>query len=84
MASPEVRADVYRFMVGDDHRAPDRFRVLNLAWEYAADSFGSRQLLFDMHSESTLPLNRARLLSTYDAAPLVRLARSLAGVDEEV
>jgi aromatic ring hydroxylase len=34
--------------VAHDEAAPERFRLLKLAWEYACDSFGSRQLLFEI------------------------------------
>ena len=63
-----------------DERAPDRFRLLKLAWEYAGDSFGARQLLFEMYNAGTIPINRARILNTYDTAPLSELAKRLAGV----
>lgn len=84
LTHPEIGADLYRFLVGKDERAPDRFRLLKLAWEYAGDSFGSRQLLFEMNNESTLAVNRTRLLSTYDSAPLTRLAKSLAGIEDGI
>jgi hypothetical protein len=56
--------------------------MLKLAWEYAGESFGSRQLLFEMYNESPLAVNQARLLAGYDSARMVGLARSLAGIED--
>src|SRR5206468_6348817 len=78
LAHPEIGPLVRRYLAGDDPRAADRFRLLKLAWEYAADSFGSRQLLFEMYNAGTLDINKARLLDTVDTAPLASLAKQLA------
>lgn len=69
-----------RYLVGEDERAPDRFRLLQLAWDYVADSFGSRQLLFDMYNTGDLHSNKLRLAQDYDTRPLTALAHQLAGV----
>lgn len=83
MGHPEIGADVRRFLMGPDVRAPERYRLHRLAWEYACDAFGSRQLLFEMHNAAPLLTNKARLLSIYDTAPHVRLAKQLAGIVDE-
>jgi 4-hydroxyphenylacetate 3-monooxygenase len=80
LASPEVADDVMRYLVGPDDRALDRFKLLKLAWEYTADSFGSRQLLFEMHNAGSSLTTKQRLAASYDAAPLKDLARRLAGI----
>jgi 4-hydroxyphenylacetate 3-monooxygenase len=82
LASPAIGGYLYRYLVGKDDRAPDRFRLLKLAWEYAVDSFGSRQLLFDMFNQSDLQTNKVSLVGAYDPAPATALARCLAGIDE--
>jgi hypothetical protein len=46
------------------------------------DSFGSRQLLFDMFNQSDLQTNKVSLVGAYDPAPATALARCLAGIDE--
>jgi aromatic ring hydroxylase len=79
LASAAVGADLQRYLVGQDARAPDRFRLLRLAWDYVADSFGSRQLLFDMYNTAELHTNKLRLARDYDTAPVMALARQLAG-----
>lgn len=84
MSHPEIGPLVRRYLMGRDERAPDRFRLLKLAWEYAGDSFGSRQLLFEMYNAASLDRNRARLLDSYDTAPLVRVAMRLAGIDSDL
>jgi 4-hydroxyphenylacetate 3-monooxygenase len=81
LANPELRPAVDRYLVGADARAPERFRLLKLAWEYTCESFGARQLLFEMHNAGTLPLTKQRLMAVYDTAPLIRLAQQLAGVE---
>lgn len=78
--SPEVGPDVRRFLVGADERAEARFRLLKLAWEYAGESFGSRQLLFEMHNAGSQLVTKQRLAATYDATPLKQLAGRLAGI----
>lgn len=83
MIHPEIGPSIQRFLGGKDERAPDRFRLLKLAWEYAADSFGARQLLFEMYNAGSMSLNRGRLLSSYDTRPLVALAKTLAGIPHE-
>jgi len=54
--------------------------MLHLAWEYACDSFGSRQLLFEMYNSGSLEQNKMRLLNSYDLSSHVRLAKELAGI----
>lgn len=80
LAHPEIGPAVRRHLAGDDPRAEERFRLLKLAWEYAGDSFGSRQHLFELYNGGTLPVNRTRLLATYDTTPMVALAKRLAGL----
>ena len=82
LANAEVAGDVTRYLVGPDAGAPDRFRLLKLAWEYGCDSFGSRQLLFEMHNAGSHLTTRQRLATSYDAAPLKALARQLAGIED--
>ncbi len=78
LANPEIAAAVEANLVGPDPRTLDRYRVLNLAWEYACDSFGARQLLFEMHNAGAQLRTKQRLAQEYDAEPLKRLARDLA------
>jgi 4-hydroxyphenylacetate 3-monooxygenase len=80
LSNPEIGPLVRRFLAGNDERAPDRYRLLKLAWEYTGDSFGSRQLLFEMNNAGTLPINRTRLLNVIDPTPLVESAKGLAGI----
>ena len=82
LANAEVSGDVMRYLVGPDENALDRFRLLKLAWEYGCDSFGSRQLLFEMHNAGSHLTTRQRLGMSYDADPLKALARQLAGIDD--
>ena len=44
------------------------------------DSFGSRQLLFEMHHVGSAAANKLRLATTYDTSAYVSLARELAGI----
>jgi 4-hydroxyphenylacetate 3-monooxygenase len=82
LASADIGAHVQRYVAGPDERAPDRYRLLRLAWDYAADSFGARQLLFDMYNTAELHTNKARLARDYDTASLTALARELAGIGQ--
>ena len=80
LAAPELSQDVARYVVGDDERALERFQLLKLAWDYTADSFGSRQLLFEMYNAATPAVNKTRILKSYDLTPLAELAKQLAGI----
>jgi aromatic ring hydroxylase len=77
---PDIGPHLRRYFVSHDERAPERFRLLKLAWEYACDSFGSRQLLFEMYNVGSLATNKQRLVSTYDTSQCIALARELAGI----
>jgi aromatic ring hydroxylase len=77
---PDIGPHLHRYFVARDEGATERFRLLKLAWEYACDSFGSRQLLFEMYNVGSLATNKQRLASTYDTRACVALARELAGV----
>jgi aromatic ring hydroxylase len=78
--NPDIGPQLHRYFVAHDEAAPERFRLLKPAWEYACDSFGSRQLLFEMYNVGSLATNKQRLASTYDTSPCVALARELAGI----
>jgi aromatic ring hydroxylase len=81
MSNPVVGPHIQRNFVGSDERATERFQMLKLAWEYAADSFGSRQLLFEMfNAGGSVTFAKMGLAGAYDKAPLVRLAKDLAGI----
>ncbi|HEY7066247.1 MAG TPA: 4-hydroxyphenylacetate 3-hydroxylase N-terminal domain-containing protein [Chloroflexota bacterium] len=84
LASPAIGGYLYRYLVGRDVRAPERFRLLKLAWDYAVDSFGTRQLLFDMFNASDLHANKLGLVAAYDGVAAAALARRLAGVGEAI
>ena len=78
--NPEIGPHLHRYFVAQDEGASERFRLLKLAWEYACDSFGSRQLLFEMYNVGSLVTNKQRLASVYDTSPCVALAKELAGI----
>ena len=77
---PEIGPLLHRYVVGKDQGGPEYFRLLKLAWEYACDAFGSRQLLFEMYNVSSLATNKQRLASTYDTSSFVALAKELADI----
>lgn len=79
--NPAIRADVERYLIGPDSMAADRFQLLKLAREYTSDSFGARQLLFEMHNAGAQLTTKQRLAATYDASDHVRLAKQLAGIE---
>jgi 4-hydroxyphenylacetate 3-monooxygenase len=81
LTNPEIKADIDRYLVGPDTNTLDRYQLLNLAWEYAGDSFASRQLLFEMHNAGAQLRTKQRMAQSYDAEPLKRLAKDLAGID---
>jgi 4-hydroxyphenylacetate 3-monooxygenase len=81
LASPVVRPFIERYLLAGDDGALERFRLLQLAWDYAADSFATRQLLFDMFNARELHTNKLALARAYDASAMTALARRLAGAD---
>lgn len=80
LTHPEIGDAVERYFAGTDDLATERYHLMKLAWDYLMDAFGSRQLLFELHNAGTLPANKLRFLNDYDTAPLVRLAKELAGI----
>jgi aromatic ring hydroxylase len=83
LAHPAIGPSLQRYLAGKDERALDRFRMMKLAWDYAGDSFGARQLLFEMYNAGSIERNRARLVNLTDTPSLVRLARELAGIRQD-
>src|SRR2546421_827915 len=79
--NPDIGPHLHRYFVAHDEGAPERFRLLKLAWEYTCESFGSRQLLFEMHNAGSQVLNKQRLIAAYDTTPLIALAQQLAGIE---
>jgi aromatic ring hydroxylase len=79
--NPAIRADVERYLIGPDSMAADRFQLLKLAREYTSESFGARQLLFEMHNAGAQLTTKQRLAASYDASAHVRLAKQLAGIE---
>jgi 4-hydroxyphenylacetate 3-monooxygenase len=79
---PEIGPHLHRYVVGQEATGSERVRLLKLAWEYACDAFGGRQLLFEMYNVGSLGTNKQRLAGTYDTSPFVALARELAGITQ--
>jgi aromatic ring hydroxylase len=77
---PEIGSYLRRHVVGQEEDGVERLRLLKLAWDYACDSFASRQLLFEMYNVGSLATNKQRLASTYDTRACVSLAKDLAGI----
>lgn len=75
---PEIGPHLRQWVVGEDEAGAER--LLKLAWDYACDTFGSRQLLFEMYNVSSLATNKQRLVSSYDTSPCVSLVKDLAGI----
>jgi aromatic ring hydroxylase len=81
---PEIGPHLRRYVMGQDEAGPERLRLLKLAWEYACDSFGGRQLLFEMYNVGSLATNKQRLATTYDTTSYISLAKELAGISGRV
>lgn len=77
---PEIGPHLQHFVVGQEDQGIERVRLLKLAWEYACDAFGGRQLLFEMYNVGSLATNKQRLASSYDTRPYVALTKELAGI----
>ena len=80
---PEIGPHLRRYVVGQEATGDERVHLLKLAWEYACDAFGGRQLLFEMYNVGSLATNKQRLASSYDTSPFVALARQLAGMTQD-
>lgn len=80
LTDPEIAPFIMKYFVGKDDRAVERFRMLKLAWDYACDSFGGRQLLFEIYNAGGVNLNLQQFIAGYDTKPYVQLAKSLAGI----
>jgi 4-hydroxyphenylacetate 3-monooxygenase len=80
---PTIGPLMKELVAGSDEQALERYKVLKLAWDYACDSFGQRQLLFEEHASVNLARRRLLLLDEYDPEPAMRLAKSLAGIPQQ-
>jgi aromatic ring hydroxylase len=79
---PTIGPLMKELVAGSDDQALERYKLLKLAWDYACDSFGQRQLLFEEHASVNLARRKLLLLDEYDPEPAVRLAKQLAGVPQ--
>ena len=84
LSHPEIGLHLRRHVVGQDEHGTERLHLLKLAWDYACDAFGSRQLLFEMYNVGSLATNKQRLASTYDTSSCSALARDLAGIHPQL
>jgi aromatic ring hydroxylase len=73
---PELR----RYFGTPDVPAEDRARLLNLAWDLACDSFGGRQVLFELFNAGGLSASKLGVANSIDKRAYVELARELAGI----
>jgi len=80
LANPELRPFLDQYFIDKDERAEDRFNMLKLARDYGTDSFGGRQLLFEIYNSRSANDNALAVLSDYDLEPYVRMTKDLAGV----
>ena len=83
LGHPEIGALMTSHFAGHDPRAKDRFALQRLAWDLTCDSFGSRQLLFEMLNAGGAQLNKGLFLQMTDLAAATSLATDLAGIDRE-
>lgn len=81
LSDPEIGPLIMNYFVGKDERAVERFRMLKLAWDYACDSFGGRQLLFEIYNAGGVNMNLQQFIATYDMKPHIALAKELAGIN---
>lgn len=77
---PQIGELMSRHFVGGDPRATDRFALQKLAWDLTCDSFGSRQLLFEMLNAGGAQLNKTMYMEMCDLQDATDLAGQLAGV----
>ncbi|HXG35855.1 MAG TPA: 4-hydroxyphenylacetate 3-hydroxylase N-terminal domain-containing protein [Dehalococcoidia bacterium] len=83
LANPRIGPLLRQFFVGRDERAEERFRMQKLAWDYVADSFGGRQLVFEIYNSRGTIDNKLSLLQGYDLRPHIEQAKKLAGIETE-
>lgn len=58
----------------------ERTLLTRLAWDYACDSFGARQTLFELLNSAPFDRNRAQLAMRFDTKPYEKLAAATAGI----
>jgi 4-hydroxyphenylacetate 3-monooxygenase len=83
LENPELGPLMHRYFIGKDEKAPERIRMLKLAWDLTSDSFAARQLLFEMYNGGSLPEHKMRLATRYDVSPFIRMAKDMAGIEAE-
>jgi 4-hydroxyphenylacetate 3-monooxygenase len=78
--NPEIGHLIKTFLMGQDPRTTDRYKMMKLAWDYIADSFGGRQLLFEQYNAQTSPFNKGLVTAHYNFDSVVEVAKKIARV----
>jgi aromatic ring hydroxylase len=79
----EIGSDIERYFGTEDVSARNRARLFNLAWDLACDSFGGRQLLFELFNAGGLTVSKLGVANSVDRSEYVALAKELARIEPD-
>ena len=76
----EIGPTLLKYYEGRDIDGEDRIRLFHLAWDLSADSFGGRQLLFELFNAGGLTVSKLGVANNIAKDRYVALAKSVAGI----
>jgi aromatic ring hydroxylase len=80
-ACQAIRPYIDKYYCGPNVPAIDKARLLKLAWEFAGDSFGGRQILLQIFQGGTLHLNKMMAFFNTNKANAMNMAKKAAGIE---
>lgn len=78
-ANDEMRSDIERFIQSPGYPAPERVKLLKLAWDILGSEFAGRQMQYEMFYAGAPHLVKGRMFRNYDFEPSSALVRSALG-----
>jgi aromatic ring hydroxylase len=77
LAHPELRPFLERYMRGRNIGVDEKSRLFRLAWDLAADGFGTRQEIYEYWHRGDITRNKTNLYLGYDRRDIVDQIREL-------
>jgi aromatic ring hydroxylase len=77
LAHPDLRPFLERYMRGRNIGVDEKSRLFRLAWDLAADGFGTRQEIYEYWHRGDITRNKTNLYLGYDRRDIVNQLREL-------
>ena len=77
-----LATEIDQYLDTDTATAKERVRLFHLAWDLAASSFGSRQVIYERYFQGDWMRNASILFDSYDPEPVMRQVRDFLSSSE--